>query len=190
MALEPGNQHPFSIEAFKANFAGGGARPNLFKVIITFPEGATDVTELTSFLCKTASLPAIEIGEINIPWKGRQAKYAGDRTFGDWSVTIFNDIDFKIRDAFENWINIMNNLDTNQGTEDPSKYKVADAEVHQLDREGNVAKIYKMIGIWPKSVGEIALDVSSGDSIEEFTVTFAVDSYSSIPAGTTNTATR
>ena len=96
------------VDDFKAKIRGGGARPNLFKATINFPGYANGDVELTSFLCEAAQLPASIMGTIIVPFRGRQLKMAGDRTFDVWTPTIINDTDFNVRNAMERWMNGMN----------------------------------------------------------------------------------
>ena len=184
-----------TISQFKSQLAGGGARPNLFEVQINaFPEtvqGSWDgetVTDFT-FLAKATALPAQNIAAIDVPFRGRQFKVAGDRTIDNWTVTIINDESFNIRNAFEDWSELIAKLDTNMGATNPSSYMV-DAMVYQLGRGENIMensktnsgannailKAYQFTEIFPVTVGDIALSYDTGDTIEEFDVEFAVQS--------------
>ena len=188
-----------TITGFKERLAGGGARPNLFEVEIpSFPAAATDFwgtetgaeAETFKFLCKTASLPASNVSPIDIPFRGRILKVAGDRTFDVWSVTVINDEDFKLRTAFELWMNTISKLDNATGATNPSSY-MTDAYVHQLGRGAGTInstnnssspngdgikplRSYKFYDIFPTSVGAIDLSYDSSDTIEEYTVEFQV----------------
>ena len=186
-----------TLSQFKAKLAGGAARANLFEVSIpTFPSsisgawGPGDDAEngIFKFLCKSANLPASNIGSIDIPFRGRILKVAGDRTFDDWTVSVINDEDFKLRTAFEQWANIMSKLDDATGVTNPSSY-MTDAYVQQLGRgrapstgtndggDSTVLRTYKFYDIWPTTIDEIALSYDTGDSIEEFGVTFKVQYF-------------
>ena len=103
------------VDDFKAKLKGGGARPNLFRVTLNFPAYAGGNAELTSFMCKGAQLPASTINAVDVPFRGRQLKIAGDRTFEDWSVTVINDTGFEVRNAMERWMNGMNGHTANTG---------------------------------------------------------------------------
>ena len=125
-----------NISQFKSKLIGGGARPNLFEVELTTlpPNVASDWdADIFQFMCKAASLPAQNIANIDIPFRGRIFKVAGDRTIDTWTITVINDEDFRFRNAFENWTQQIANLDDNMGTTDPSAYMV-DAKVYQLGR--------------------------------------------------------
>ena len=166
------------VDDFKSKIRGGGARPNLFKATVNFPTYAAGDVELTSFMCKGAQLPASVTNVIDVPFRGRQLKVAGDRTFEPWTVTIINDTDFVIRDAMEKWSNSINDLQTAQGTISPEVYQ-RNALVTQLSREGTspsdpekVLRTYKFEGIYPNTVSSIPLDFGATDQIEEFQVTF------------------
>lgn len=160
-----------NITQFQANFAGGGARPNLFKVEGVFPI-STDPTAAQSlpFLCKAAQLPTSNLGVINVPFRGRTLKIGGDKTFEPWTITILNDIDFKIRSSFERWMELINANASNIGINTPSAY-FAEWKVHQLDRAGVEIETYKFVNCFPTNIAAIDLSADSNDTVEEFTVT-------------------
>lgn len=163
-----------TITQFKNKLSGGGARPNLFEVSITFPTALTDDSaDLAQFMVKAAALPASNLGPIEVPFRGRTLKIAGDRTFDTWTVTVLNDTNFVLRHAFEDWINSINNVETATGLITPADY-MKEAEVAQLDRDGSVLRTYKLHSIFPTNVSQIDLSAESSDSIEEFTVEFQV----------------
>ena len=166
------------VDDFKSKLRGGGARPNLFKATLNFPAYAGGDVELSSFLCKTVQLPVSEMALVNVPFRGRQLKIAGDRTFQNWTVTIINDTDFSVRDAMERWMNGINAHAANTGLSNPVDYE-ADLSVDQLDRNGDVLKTYNFRGCFPVNVGEIALSYETNDAIEEFTVEFAIQYWES-----------
>ena len=160
-----------NISDFKAKLAGGGARANQFKVTMPFPGYASvggEIEEL-AFLCRATSIPSMEIANINVPFRGRAIKIAGDRTIPSWSVTVYNDTNFKLRDAFERWQNGINNMSDNEGLTNPVDYQV-DAFLDHLDRNGNTIKSYTLRGVFPTTVGSIALDYEEQGSIEQFEV--------------------
>ena len=161
------------VDDFKAKLKGGGARPNLFKATINFPAYAQGDVEVTSFMCKAAQLPSSVMGIIEVPFRGRQLKIAGDRTFETWSPTILNDTDFNVRNAMERWMNGINAHSANTGLVAPADYS-ADLVVEQLDRDETVLKRYNFRGCFPTSIGAIDLDFGTNDTIEEFTVEFQV----------------
>ena len=187
-----------TISQFKAALIGGGARPNLFEVeLTTLPAGINWDADNFRYMCKAAQLPASNIANIDVPFRGRIFKVAGDRTVDQWSVTIINDENFRLRNAFEEWVNLIANLDTNLGATDPSAYMV-NAKVYQLGRgstpqsttnAGNansVLKEYEFQDIFPTTVSAIDLSYDSTDAIEEFTVDFQVQSYNFAGAGGPN----
>ncbi len=162
-----------NINDFKAKLAGGGARPNQFKVTMPFPgysQVGGEIEEL-AFLCKITQLPAMTVGMVTVPFRGRQIKIAGDRTFADWTITVINDTNFKLRNAFERWQNGINNMTDGEGLTNPADYQV-DAFVDQLDRNGATIKSYTLRGAYPIDVAQIELDYGNNDTIEEFQVTF------------------
>ena len=190
-----------SISDFKGQLVGGGARPNLFEVQLANIPGVAnwqgDTATAFTYLCKAATLPASTIANVDVPFRGRIFKVAGDRTIDVWSVTVINDEDFKLRNAFEEWMNAIAKLDNNLGATQPESY-MTNAKVFQLGRgstkssTGNtgdanvVLKEYEMIDIFPTSVSAIDLSYDTGDTIEEFTVEFQVQSFSLAGAGSPN----
>lgn len=199
------------ISEFKSRLAKGGARPNLFMVRLNFPttlsnivdidniDSATDLTGQAEFLVKTAQLPASTIGVIDVPFRGRMLKVAGDRTFEPWSVTVINDGAFRLRKAFETWSRGVNALTENvsqlgYGSGDPISYCV-DMTVFQLSRDNQtpsktptnmtalgedgmeVVRAYKFYDSWPSSLSAIDLSYESNDQVEEFTVEFQYNYY-------------
>ena len=162
-----------NINDFKAKLAGGGARANQFKVTMPFPGYAQVGGEIEdlAFLCTTAQIPAMNVGNINVPFRGRQIKIAGDRTFGDWSITVLNDTNFKLRNAFERWQNGINNMSDNEGLVNPADYQV-DAFIDHLDRNGTTIKSYTLRGCFPTSISPIDLDMEPTDAVEDFDVSF------------------
>jgi hypothetical protein len=142
------------VQDFKSRISGGGARPNLFEVELAFPTAVSidnDILSKARFLVKAAALPASTVSPIEIPFRGRILKIAGDRTFETWTITVMNDVDFSIRSAFEKWMNIINNVNDNTGIQDPEQYQ-SDAYVHQLDRDGGILRTYKFYDLFPTNV--------------------------------------
>ena len=140
------------VDDFKSKLRGGGARPNLFKATVNFPAYAGGDVELTSFLCKAVSqLPASIMNVVEVPFRGRQLKLVGDRTFETWTVTIINDTDFNTRNAMERWMNGINAHSANTGLTNPVDYE-ADLIVEQLDKDGETLKTYQFRGCFPTNV--------------------------------------
>jgi len=172
------------VDDFKSKLRGGGARPNLFKATINFPAYAGGDPELTSFLCETAQLPGSTMGTILVPFRGRQLKIAGDRTFAEWTVSIINDTDFNVRNAMERWMNGINAHSANTGLTSPIAYE-ADLKVEQLDRSGVSVKEYIFRGSYPTELSPIDVSYTANDEIERFTVTFNYQYFDSINPVTT-----
>ena len=171
-----------TLSDFKAKMTGGGARPNLFEVVLQFPISAptdTDTLQKTRFLVKAAALPASNIGPIEVPFRGRILKLAGDRTFDTWTITVLNDTDFSIRSAFEKWMNSMNRMEDATGTQDPAFYQ-SDAYVYQLDRDGSTLRTYRFHDVFPNNLSSMDLNYESTDSIHEFTVEMQVQWWEAI----------
>jgi len=194
-----------TLEDFKARLIGGAARPNLFECELYFPpfalgastaantDNTRSVSELSRFMIKSANLPASNVGVIDVPFRGRSLKIAGDRTFDVWTITVINDVDFSLRTAFERWMNAINKHDDNSGLINPAQYQ-RDAFVKQFGRASvssanssvtsptqtvpgdqiPVLKAYKFHGVFPTAVSAIDLSYDSNDAIEEFTVDLQV----------------
>ena len=191
-----------TIIDFKSQLRGGGARPNLFEVDLGSFGGA-DAPDLGwneqtqkdfRFLCKATSMPTQTIGSVDVPFRGRILKVAGDRTFEPWSVTVINDEDFNVRSAFEAWSGRINDLTTGEGQVAPNNY-MGSGTVKQLSRQASTAPTasgeavsylqqYKVQDIWPSEIGSIDLSYDSSDAIEEFTVTFQVQYMEILGSGT------
>ena len=187
-----------SISQFKSSLIGGGARPNLFEVeLTTLPAGISWNAENFRFMAKAAALPAQNIAQIDVPFRGRIFKVAGDRTIDTWTVTIINDESFELRNAFEKWTEVIAKLDNNLGATQPDAY-MTDATVYQLGRGSTkssknsdgtanaVLKEYTFQNIFPTTVSEIALSYDTGDTIEEFDVEFQVQSLNLTGTGSPN----
>ena len=165
---------PFNVNDFKQNLIGEGARNTLFDISISWPGGQLPNVE---FLCKAASLPASTIGMIEVPYFGRKIKVAGDRTFADWTTTIINLEDFILRDELVAWMNGINSHVGNVKTD--AAYKDATATITQYDKDGTPAKQYVMVNIWPAEIAAIDVDWNNTDTIEDFTVTWHYDYWTS-----------
>ena len=172
-----------NINDFKSKLRGGGARANQFRVVMPFPGFSSlgGETENMSFLCSSASLPGMTVAETPIPFRGRTLYVAGDRTFEAWTTTILNDTDFKLRNAYERWLNGINNMSDNEGLVNPADYQV-DAFVDQLDRNGNVLKSYTFRGMFPTTIDDITLSYGDNNTVESFT---AVHRYQYFETNTT-----
>ena len=166
------------VDDFKAKLKGGGARPNLFRATVNFPAYAGGAVELTSFMCKAGQLPASVMNVIEVPFRGRQLKIAGDRTFETWSPTIINDTGFEVRNALEKWMNGINGHSANTGITNPVGYQ-ADLLVEQLDKDGSVLKTYNFRGCFPINLSAIELSYDTVDTLEEFTAEFQVQYWES-----------
>ena len=201
------NRENRTVSDFKSSLLGGGARPNLFEVVFTESSMAGNApwsAENFKFMCKASSLPASNIANIDVPFRGRIFKVAGDRTIENWNITVINDENFAVRDAFENWMQLISRLENNLGATNPQSY-MRNADVYQLGKgrtgstttsrkgsensgggaqyggaDGTVAALarYQFQDIWPTNISAIDLSMDNSDQIEEFTVEFCVQSYS------------
>jgi len=177
------------ITDFKSKLTGGGARANLFEVELSFPgavnvEGLNDILNKARFLTKAAALPASNVAQIEVPFRGRTLKVAGDRSFETWTITIINDTDFSIRSAFEKWMNTINKVSDNTGLTNPADYQ-ADAYVYQLDRNGDTLRKYHFYDVFPTAVSPIELSYDA-QGIQEFTVELQVLWWEAIKGNSAN----
>ena len=161
----------------------GGVRPNLFSVNHVWPDGVTapvingNTDSAVQFMCKSAALPATNVGTVELPFRGRVVKVPGDRTYETWTATFYNDDAFKMRAAYEKWISLTNGVDVNLAESDiASTFKRI--TISQLDKFGKaddltVIRSYDLVGAWPVSVSQISVAYDNNDSYEEFDVEFA-----------------
>lgn len=173
----------FNINEMRSQLVYGGARQNLFQVRINNPANASGDLK-TPFMVQAAQIPESSLGVIPVFYFGRQMKLAGDRTFGDWTVTVINDEDFLIRNAMEEWSNRINRLERN--VRDINRYK-SNATVIQYAKDGTPIREYKFNGIFPSVISPIELDWAATDQIQSFQVTFSYD-YWTVSGGTTDRA--
>lgn len=166
-----------TISDFKAQLKQGGARSNQFEVELTFPivAAAGQASYVGRFLCNATSLPAVTVGNLAVAYRGRPVNLAGEREFAPWSVTILNDGDFLIRNAFERWSNAIANFDATNGLSSPYTYQT-DMRVVQMDRNGNKLKAYKFFDAYPTELGAMALSYEN-PAIQTFDVTFQYNFY-------------
>ena len=169
-----------NLETFKSK-VGGGIRPNQFKVNINASAAGVELSDSTfEFLCHASSLPGSTIGQATVHHRGRAIPLAGDRTFAPWTVTVYADQNMMIRDKFESWSDRMNTYDKATGEGDPTGYK-GTGTVVLLDRSGDQAiYTYQMQGIFPLDISDIQLSWQANDVVGEFSVTFAIEKWSSV----------
>ena len=170
-----------NIADFKATMIGGGARPNQFRVQLAFPSYVSTgivAGQQAQFLAKAAQLPASMVENVPIQYRGRAVNIAGERTFAPWTITVYNDTDFAIRNAMEQWSNGVQNLASTNGRVNPRDYQV-DLLVHQLDRNGATVKTYHFKDAYPTSVGAITVDYETTNAIEIFEVDFTYNYWTS-----------
>ncbi len=198
-----------SIDQFRGKFAEM-ARPNLFQVSIYLPktqlaplqpvndavvastqdtegQGTTSLDELTQFMVKAASFPASTIGVVEVPFRGRQLKIAGDRTYEPWSVTVLNDEGFTIRQQMETWAQTIQEYKINGSSAQSTGEYMGRAIVDQLSRDGEIIKQATLEGIWPSNISALDLDWGTNDTPEEYTVEFQVQYWLPIKGEETST---
>jgi len=163
-----------NIDDFKANLIGGGARANQFRVTVTPPPGIAiglDVRR-ASFLVTASNLPASTLGEVAVPFRGRNIYVAGDRPAPEtWTTTFYNDTDFMVRNAMERWHNGINDFANNTGVVNSADFQT-DLFVEQLDRDDTILKTYIFRSAFPTSIGAIELSTAEATEIETFEVTW------------------
>jgi hypothetical protein len=177
----------FSVNEFRSQMTGDGARPNLFEVSMPFPSFASPANAQTklTFMCKTAQLPGSTVGVVPVNYFGRELKFVGNRTFADWTISVINDEDFIVRNAFERWMNGINSHNFNVRNPlalAPLGYSV-DAEVSQFGKQGNTLKKYRFVGVYPTDITPIDVDWGSNDTIEEFSVTLTYQWWDAVDTG-------
>jgi hypothetical protein len=169
----------FNVETFKATLTNGGARPNQFSVLLSFPTYvslAPTAVARAPFLVSVAELPGSVVPPATVLYRGRAVNFAGDRTFAPWTITVLNDSDFSIRSALEQWMNGVDNLSQKLGYLRPSEYQ-RDLSISQLDRNGNILKSYTLINAMPVDVSAVGMDFGANDVISTFTTTFVFQHY-------------
>ena len=160
-----------TINQFKANLIGAGPRNNRFEVFI--PRSGSKI----QFLCKTASLPGQTIAKLEMKYKGLTVNLAGDRTFEDWTVAIYNDTEFSSRTAIEQWMQDIVPLDSSTVTSTGYDYMVDKATVSQLGRDDSVIATYEFFNMWPTTLTAIEMDAEGGDGLTTSDVTFAYSHF-------------
>ncbi len=170
-----------NINGFKSNLVGGGARPNQFRARLIFPAsvaGGAVAARASEFLVEATHLPGSTIGVAAAMYRGRRIPMYGDRTFQPWSFTVINDTNFTLKNAFEEWMHLANNVRDNTGITDPTLYEVQ-MGVDHLDRNENVIKTYEFYGAFPVQVDPINLNFGDNDQLERFNVTIEYTNYDS-----------
>lgn len=177
----------FNVERFKSALTNGGARPNQFAVQLSFPTYVASQSLAVArapFLVSVAELPGQTVNPAIVQYRGREVKFVGDRVYAPWTITVLNDAEMSIRNAFEQWMGGMEDYATKAGRLQPSEYQ-RDMQVFQLDRNGNALKSYNIVNAFPVDLSPVALDFGANDQISSFTVTFQYQHFttSNNPAG-------
>ena len=161
-----------NVNDFVNRLSGGGARANQFQVTVTGSMMGAAASSAMTFLCRTSALPAMTVGEVPVPFRGRTVYVAGDRTYADWTVTVYNDGGWVARSNLENWNNALQDFgNSTVGAQNPADY-YGSISVQQLDRSDNVIRHAFLADAWPTNVAEVALAYDTVDVVEEFDVTF------------------
>ena len=168
-----------SVNSFVNALKGGGARANQFRVSFPALDGSTGLME---FMARGAQIPAVTMGEVTVPYRGRQVFVPGDRTYDAWTITVFNDTGFSIRGDLENWQNQIQNIGSSITARIEGMSVYRDAEVFHLGRNGELLRTYSLYNCWPTTVDAIDLAFDTNDAIEEFGVTFRFN-YMTVEGG-------
>lgn len=176
----------FNVERFKSALTNGGLRPNQFAVQLSFPTyvgDAATAVQKSPFLVNIAELPGQIINPAIVLYRGREVKFAGDRVYAPWTITVLNDSQMSVRNAMEQWMNGMEDLQTKIGRLNPAEYQ-RNVDIFQLDRNGNVLKSYTLLDAFPVDLSPVALDFGANDQISTFTVTWQYQSFATSGGGT------
>ncbi len=169
----------FDVTAFKAKLTGGGARPNQFAIRLGIPSwvpNARNAVEQGVYMINVAEMPGESLGVAPVFYRGREVKFAGDRIFAPWTISIINDVNFVVRTALEEWMNGIEGLISKTGRLNPFEYQ-SNQSIFQLDRNGIVRKAYTLIQAFPVDISPIALDFGANDTISNFTVTWQYQTF-------------
>lgn len=171
----------FDIERIKSNLQFGGARPSQFEIIVVPPLAVASLgIAKLRFTAKASSIPAETLGQVAVPYFGRTVKFAGERSYDDWSFTVINDEDWVVRSSMENWVDAINqsraNVRNSGATSSPISYKGTASVIH-YGKQGNIIQIYTLEGCFPVLNSAIDLNWETANAIEEFSVTLAYDRH-------------
>ena len=177
----------FNVEQFKSALTNGGARPNQFAVQLSFPTyvaGANVAVARAPFLVSVAELPGQTVNPTIVQYRGREVKFAGDRIYAPFTMTVLNDAEMSIRSALESWMGGIEDNADKFGRLQPSEYQ-RDLQVFQLDRNGNILKSYQIVNAFPVDLSAVGLDFGANDQLSTFSVTFQYQHFnvSSNPLG-------
>ena len=164
----------FNVEQFKSALTNGGARPNQFAVQLSFPTyvaGQNIAAARSPFLVSVAELPGQTVNPTIVQYRGREVKFAGDRVYAPFTMTILNDAEMSIRSSLESWMGGIEDYAAKFGRLQPSAYQ-ADFDVYQLDRNGNILKNYHIVNAFPVDISAVGLDFGANDQLSTFTATF------------------
>ena len=178
----------FNVERFKSALTNGGLRPNQFAVQLSFPtyvDGAATAVQKSPFLVNVAELPGQIINPAIVLYRGREVKFAGDRIYAPWTITVLNDSQMSIRNGVEQWMAGMEDLQSKTGRLNPAEYQ-RNVDIFQLDRNGNILKQYNLLDAFPVDLSPIGLDFGANDQLSTFTITWQYQSFTTTPVPGTN----
>jgi hypothetical protein len=180
----------FNVNTFRSSMIGDGARPNLFECEINRPNGLDTGVDASAirFKARAAQLPGSTVNQVPVMYFGRELKFAGNRIFQDWTVTVLNDEDFSIRNSFEKWMNALNSHLGNIREVNNPLFYTSESYVTQYGKQGPESRLkrYKFVGMFPVDISPIELDWGANDTIEEFAVTFAYQWWEDVPLGSSS----
>ena len=175
----------FNVERFKSALTNGGMRPNQFAVQLSFPTyvaGSATAVSKAPFLVSVAELPGQIVNPAIVLYRGREVKFAGDRIYAPWTITVLNDSQMSVRNAVEQWMSGIEDLQTKIGRLNPAEYQ-RNLDVFQLDRNGNILKSYTLLDCFPVDISPVGLDFGANDQISNFTITWQYQSFVTSQSG-------
>ena len=155
-----------NVNSFINSLQGGGARANQFEVSFTA------LGNQFIFLCRAAQIPALTIGEVTVPFRGRFVYVPGDRTYDPWTVTVMNDRSYAIRSTLEAWMNDLQDIGSSTASSAIGQAVYRQVNVTQMDRNDNRIRTYTLYDAWPTALDAIDLAFDTNDAVEEFGATF------------------
>lgn len=168
----PDGVEPMNLYSFRQQIRDV-SRPYLFMIEMPFID--SNNAKVTAF-ARTTSLPKYSVSTIEIPFQSQKLRLAGPANFdGTWQIEFLCDEAHTIRNRFMQWLQREWNPQTLTAGA-PLNYKYDQAKVYQLSRAGGIVVTYNFVGLFPTSVGEIALNHEE-TGYSRFPVEFAYDYF-------------
>ena len=189
-----------SIDDLKATISkhGGLAPANRFNMIFTPPRmsllnlnptnlignlmsGSFSIKSLIndprdiSLLCKSTALPGRQMGTLDYPTHKESRKMVNMVTHDEISTVFYITSDMYIKTMFDSWMNAI--FDKELYYTGWKKEFSTDVTIQQLNKENKPVYGVRLHGAFPTTIGGLALDNSSADTIQELTVTWSYDRW-------------